>query len=152
MAGARSKTKPVRGDGYTLPYIPSRRVREDHHSPVRNRRDDEDFAAVNARMRGQRGGPPEARPCAQNFNSTEGRLAGTRSMGDLAAALRKRKGGAAAFSALAPSHRRRQIEWVEETKRAETRGQRIARIVELVLVRSRPSRPRRGKESPPGKT
>lgn len=50
---------------------------------------------------------------------------------DLAQALRSR-GVAELFGALAPSHRREFVRWVEEAKRPETRERRIAKTCEMV--------------------
>jgi uncharacterized protein YdeI (YjbR/CyaY-like superfamily) len=44
---------------------------------------------------------------------------------DLAAALAE-AGAAEAFAALAPSHRKEWVRWVEEAKKAETRAKRVA--------------------------
>lgn len=52
---------------------------------------------------------------------------------DLAAGLAT--GGAdAAFAALAPSHRKEFVRWVTEAKRAQTRAERVAKAVEMVLA------------------
>jgi hypothetical protein len=53
---------------------------------------------------------------------------------DLAAALAAEPGGAEAFAALAPSHRREYVAWVEEAKRPDTRARRIAGTVERVVA------------------
>lgn len=47
----------------------------------------------------------------------------------LRTALRKRKGAAAAFDALTPSHRREYVEWVADAKAAETRARRLDKMV-----------------------
>ena len=52
---------------------------------------------------------------------------------DLAAALSAEPGAAGAFAALAPSHRRRYVTWIEEAKRPETRARRVAGTVERVV-------------------
>lgn len=51
---------------------------------------------------------------------------------DLAAALRADPHADAAFAALAYSHRKEYVRWVEEAKKAETRADRVARTVERV--------------------
>jgi hypothetical protein len=45
------------------------------------------------------------------------------------AAVRKRKGAAAAFDVLTPSHRREYVEWVVDAKTAETRERRLGKMV-----------------------
>lgn len=57
---------------------------------------------------------------------------------DLAAALAT-AGATAAFDALAPSHRKEYVRWVEEAKKAETRAKRVADAV----VRIAEGKPRR---------
>lgn len=52
--------------------------------------------------------------------------------GDLAAALAAAPPAKAAFDALAYSHRREYVRWIEEAKRAATRTGRVARAVELL--------------------
>jgi uncharacterized protein YdeI (YjbR/CyaY-like superfamily) len=52
--------------------------------------------------------------------------------GDLAAALAKAPGAARAFEALAASHRREYVKWVEEAKKAETRAVRVGKVVARV--------------------
>lgn len=47
---------------------------------------------------------------------------------DLAAALAAHPGAAAAWAGFPPSHRRANLEWVAQAKRAETRAARIAEI------------------------
>lgn len=51
---------------------------------------------------------------------------------DLAAALDADGTAAARFAALAPSHRREYIEWIEEAKRSTTRARRIEQTVAWV--------------------
>ncbi len=50
--------------------------------------------------------------------------------GDLAAALAASPSAADAFAALAPSHRKEHVRWVEDAKRAQTRADRIAKVIE----------------------
>lgn len=57
---------------------------------------------------------------------------------DLAGALRD-GGAAASFDALAPSHRKEYVRWVEEAKKPETRAKRVADAV----ARIREGKPRR---------
>lgn len=49
--------------------------------------------------------------------------------GDLAAALAASANAAAAFDALAYSHKREYVRWIEEAKRDETRTRRVAETV-----------------------
>jgi len=49
---------------------------------------------------------------------------------DLAAALAKSARARKTFAALAPSHRREYVEWIEEAKRETTRAKRIATAIE----------------------
>lgn len=51
---------------------------------------------------------------------------------DLAAALDAVPGEREAFEALAPSHRREYLAWIDEARRAETRERRIRGTVERV--------------------
>jgi len=51
---------------------------------------------------------------------------------DLAAALAADPAVAAAFAALAPSHRKEFVRWVTEAKREQTRVQRVEQTVEMV--------------------
>jgi len=51
---------------------------------------------------------------------------------DLAAALAADNAAQAAFTGLAPSHRKEFVRWVTEAKRAATRADRIAKTVEMV--------------------
>ena len=51
---------------------------------------------------------------------------------DLAVALRAHAEVAAAFDALAPSHRKEYVRWVTDAKRDATRAERIAKTVEMV--------------------
>ncbi len=53
---------------------------------------------------------------------------------DLAAALAARPGAAEAFAALAYSHRKEYVRWVTEAKREQTRTDRLAKTVEMVLA------------------
>jgi hypothetical protein len=50
----------------------------------------------------------------------------------LATALGEDAGARAAFDALAPSHRKEFVRWIEEAKREETRRSRIEQAVQLV--------------------
>lgn len=50
--------------------------------------------------------------------------------GDLAAALKKNKTAAKAFTGFSPSHRKEYIEWITEAKRPETRARRLATTLE----------------------
>lgn len=45
------------------------------------------------------------------------------------AAVRRQKGGAAAFAALPPSHRREYVEWVADAKTPETRARRLEKML-----------------------
>ncbi|MDX2192915.1 MAG: YdeI/OmpD-associated family protein [Gemmatimonadales bacterium] len=62
---------------------------------------------------------------------------------ELAAALRRTPGAAAAWKALAPSHQREHVEAVASAKQAETKARRVARCLEALLsgtkTLSRPS-------------
>lgn len=49
---------------------------------------------------------------------------------DLAAALAQTPGAKAAFDALSYSHQREYVMWIQEAKRVQTRGDRVARTVE----------------------
>lgn len=51
---------------------------------------------------------------------------------DLAVALRAAPAALAFFEQLAPSHRKEYIRWLEEAKKAETRQQRLAKVVEML--------------------
>ena len=51
---------------------------------------------------------------------------------DLTAALRKRRGAAAAFEKLSPSHRKEYVSWIESAKKDETRQRRLAKAVEMI--------------------
>ena len=51
---------------------------------------------------------------------------------DLANAVNGDAQARAAFEALAPSHRKEFVRWVDEAKREATRGQRIAKTVEML--------------------
>jgi uncharacterized protein YdeI (YjbR/CyaY-like superfamily) len=53
---------------------------------------------------------------------------------DLAAALKRNKKAAAAFTAFSPSHRREYIEWITEAKRDETRQKRLATTLEWLAA------------------
>jgi hypothetical protein len=63
---------------------------------------------------------------------------------DLARALRRSPPAAAAFAALAPSHKREYVGFVIEAKKAETRARRIEQTIAALATRSR--RPRRAGE------
>ena len=52
---------------------------------------------------------------------------------DVAAALAAQPQAAAAFAALAYTHQREYVQWIEEAKRADTRARRIVQMVERVL-------------------
>jgi uncharacterized protein YdeI (YjbR/CyaY-like superfamily) len=55
--------------------------------------------------------------------------------GDLKRAL---KGEAkAVFNALAPSHKRRYVDWIDGAKKDETRKRRIARAIEMIMEKNR---------------
>jgi bifunctional DNA-binding transcriptional regulator/antitoxin component of YhaV-PrlF toxin-antitoxin module len=54
---------------------------------------------------------------------------------ELARALKKNKTAAAAFAALAPSHRREYVGFVVEAKRPETRERRITKTIEALIAR-----------------
>lgn len=56
---------------------------------------------------------------------------------DLAEALRSDKAAKTQFDALAPSHRKEWVRWIEEAKKAETRERRIARTVEELAAGKR---------------
>ncbi|HJU86070.1 MAG TPA: YdeI/OmpD-associated family protein [Gemmatimonadota bacterium] len=49
---------------------------------------------------------------------------------DLERALKKNGRARAAFEAFSPSHRREYVEWIEEARREETRGKRLAKAIE----------------------
>jgi uncharacterized protein YdeI (YjbR/CyaY-like superfamily) len=49
---------------------------------------------------------------------------------DLEKALKNDARARAAFEAFSPSHRREYVEWIEEAKRPETRGKRVATAIE----------------------
>ena len=49
---------------------------------------------------------------------------------DLAAALAGDPAAAAAFAGLSYTHRREYVEWIVEAKRDETRGRRIAKVLD----------------------
>ena len=51
---------------------------------------------------------------------------------DLTAALKKRKGAAAAFEKQSPSHRKEYVSWIESAKKDETRQRRVAKAVEMI--------------------
>jgi uncharacterized protein YdeI (YjbR/CyaY-like superfamily) len=48
---------------------------------------------------------------------------------DLRKALAKNANARAAFKSFSPSHRREYVEWIEETKRVETRARRLATAI-----------------------
>jgi uncharacterized protein YdeI (YjbR/CyaY-like superfamily) len=52
---------------------------------------------------------------------------------EFAAAMKKNKKAAAAFSKFSPSAKREYIEWIAEAKRPETRTQRITTAIEWIL-------------------
>jgi hypothetical protein len=54
---------------------------------------------------------------------------------ELARALRRNKAAAAAFKALAPSHKREYVGFVTEAKRPETRARRIAQTIDALAKR-----------------
>jgi uncharacterized protein YdeI (YjbR/CyaY-like superfamily) len=55
---------------------------------------------------------------------------------ELTRALRRDKAAAAAFKALAPSHKREYVGFVTEAKRPETRARRIAQTVDALAKRT----------------
>jgi hypothetical protein len=62
---------------------------------------------------------------------------------DLAAALKRADGARAAFDALAPSHRRELLRYMDDARTPETRARRIAKAVDHVLGRERAPERRR---------
>lgn len=58
--------------------------------------------------------------------------------GDLADALRQTEEAAARFDKLAYSHQKEFVDWIESAKRPETRANRIAKAVAMVLEGKRP--------------
>jgi hypothetical protein len=67
--------------------------------------------------------------------------------GDVAKELRRKKGALAAFAALAPSHRRELIRYIDDAKSKESRRRRIEKAAEHAL--GRPSRSGRGRKDRP---
>lgn len=53
---------------------------------------------------------------------------------DLEAALAETPTAAAAFAALAPSHRREYLRWIDEATRDDTRARRIAGTIERLTA------------------
>ena len=51
---------------------------------------------------------------------------------ELAGALKKNKGAAAAFAKLAPSHKREYVGYVAEARKPETRARRIQQTIETL--------------------
>ena len=49
---------------------------------------------------------------------------------DITQALRETPAALSAFEALAPSHKTEYLKWIDEAKRAETRGRRIAGVID----------------------
>jgi uncharacterized protein YdeI (YjbR/CyaY-like superfamily) len=56
---------------------------------------------------------------------------------DLVEALAKEPAAARAFEALAPSHQREYVKWVEEAKKNQTRQVRVRKVVQQVMEKSR---------------
>ena len=55
---------------------------------------------------------------------------GTRMPSDLEEALHRHRNAAIEFEALAPSHKREHIAWIEEAKKPETRARHIRETIE----------------------
>ena len=57
---------------------------------------------------------------------------------DLAAVLNGNPGAAAAFTRLAPSHRREFVAWLDEIKNPDTRQRRLGRVMEMLTTWNSP--------------
>jgi len=53
---------------------------------------------------------------------------------DLAAALAKSEAARATWGAMAPSHRKEYVGWIEEAKKAETRARRLEKAIEMIAA------------------
>lgn len=53
---------------------------------------------------------------------------------DLAVALAKSEAASALWAAMAPSHRKEYVGWIEEAKRAETRARRVEKAIEMMAT------------------